>query len=521
VSVEPSPGPTARRASYREGAGFGALSFISMGVLGLVSSVAIARVYGVQAIGEYALVMAPTNAVWYLSSARERPAFVRELAMLEPRSPRITALFWAMLAFSAALTLAVSLIAAVIIYFVYRGPIGRPELFAPALAYLATYLVVLNTAWNVDAVFLGFRAGRELFWIRLHLSLAFLAVAVACGIISDSVWGLVIANLASALTSLAHRLVTVRRYMRGTVSRHELRNGFRTLPDLIRFGLKVVPGSIATGVMNEIGTWALAVTGAISGVGAYNRAQTLARRLGEIDYRITGMLLPTMLERHVRGDQGGFDRALVDTVRYVAVFMLLPAAVGGGAADGVMAIFGAGFSPAANALALLLLMPALVSTMNVQSTTLLAVDRPWLTSAVGVGTMLISAGATVLLTVGMGMTGAALGLVVGGVVGVAWTTWVTRVHLSAGWSRLWPRRELLALAVAFVAGFAIARLIDSSIGGIAGLVPALIAGAAAYGGVFVLAGGVNRRDRERLSALLAAVRRRPRAPAEAGSSYVS
>jgi hypothetical protein len=72
-----------------------------------------------------------------------------------------------------------------------------------------------------------------------------------------------------------------------------------------------------------------------------------------------------------------------------------------------------------------------------------------------------------------------------------------------------------------VAGFAIARLIDSSIGGIAGLVPALIAGAAAYGGVFVLAGGVNRRDRERLSALLAAVRRRPRAPAEAGSSYVS
>ena len=33
------------------------------------------------------------------------------------------------------------------------------------------------------------------------------------------------------------------------------------------------------------------------------------------------------------------------------------------------------------------------------------------------------------------MTGAALGLVVGGVVGVAWTTWVTRGHLSAGWSQ--------------------------------------------------------------------------------------
>jgi hypothetical protein len=58
-------------------------------------------------------------------------------------------------------------------------------------------------------------------------------------------------------------------------------------------------------------------------------------------------------------------------------------------------------------------------------------------------------------------------------------------------------------------------------GGIAGLVPALIAGTAAYGGVFVLVGGVNRRDRERLSALLAAVRRGRRAAAEAGSSYAS
>ena len=84
---------------------------------------------------------------------------------------------------------------------------------------------------------------------------------------------------------------------------------------------------------------------------------------------------------------------------------------------------------------------------------------------------------------------------------------------------------MLALAVAFVAGFVVARLIDSSLGGIAGVVPALLGGASVYVGLFVLAGGVNERDRERLSALLSALRKRwgrqRTAPAKAGSSYAS
>jgi O-antigen/teichoic acid export membrane protein len=189
-----------------------------------------------------------------------------------------------------------------------------------------------------------------------------------------------------------------------------------------------------------------------------------------------------------------------------------------------MAIFGPGFSAAADALALLLLMPALVSMMKVQNTTLLAVNRPWQTSAVGVGRMLITVGATMLLVAAMGITGAALGLVAGGVAGLVWTTWLTRDQLSSGWSRLWPAREMLALALAFGAGFLVARLIDSFLGGLAGVVPALLGGMGVYVGLFVLAGGVNERDRERLSALLSALRRRwgrRPAPAEAGSSYAS
>jgi O-antigen/teichoic acid export membrane protein len=506
--VTASPPPKARRASYREGAGFGALSFLAMGVIGLVSSIAIARVYGIDAIGAYALVMAPTNAVWYLSSARERPAFVRELATLAPRAPRITALFWAMLAFSFGLTLVVSGLAAVAIYFAFKGPIGRPDLFLPALAYLASYLLVLNTSWNYDAVFLGFRAGREQFWIRVHLSVAFLIIAVAFGLMSTSVWGLVAANLGSGLTSLAHRIVVVRRYMATLTSREELRKGFRTLPGLIRFGLKIVPGSLATGITYEVATWTLGVIGPIAALGAYNRAQTLTRRLGEIDYRLTGMLLPTLVERRTQNDHTGFDRALLDTVRYAAVLMLLPAAAGGGAAYGVMELFGSGFSAASDALALMLLMPMLMSCTAIQCTALYAVDRPLSASLIAVAAMLVTIAATIGLAPPLGITGAALGLVAGGAVNFVWTSLVARRHLSRPVRTLWHPREALALVLAFGAGFAAARLVDASLGGLVGLLPALLAGTAAYAGVFAVAGGINDRDRKRLAVLGRRLRRR-------------
>ena len=46
------------------------------------------------------------------------------------------------------------------------------------------------------------------------------------------------------------------------------------------------------------------------------------------------MVFPTLVERHVGEDQSGFDRALLDSQRYIAAAMLLPAAAGGGAAVG-------------------------------------------------------------------------------------------------------------------------------------------------------------------------------------------
>jgi O-antigen/teichoic acid export membrane protein len=359
-------------------------------------------------------------------------------------------------------------------------------------------------------VLTGFRAGRLFFWIRLHQALAFVCVSVVAGIVWGTVWGLVLATAAASLTSFAHRVLVVRAFMRWLVPRADLHQGFRTLPELVKFGLRIAPGSVASGLSNEAATWVLGGFGSLSAVGAYNRAWTLARRFVEGNWLVTEMLLPTLVERRTDRDTAGFDRALVDTTRYAAIGLLLVAAVGGGAAHGVMALFGPGFEAGADALALLLLVPALVGVTAIQRTALLAGDRPGITSVILVARLAVTLVATFVLTWRLGVTGAALGVLSGAAASAMWMAAVTRRHLTAPLRALWPVHEMAALAVAFGGGFLAARATERALDSLVGLVPALLAGIAAYATVYWLAGGINSRDRIRLAGALARVRVRPR-----------
>src|SRR5919197_3816376 len=116
-------GRIGERGSFSRGAGIGVLSFGLILTISLVTQIAVARVYGVRVIGEFALAFAPTGAVWILSTVREQAALVRELANLAPRQPRSTALFLAVLCFSFGLTLVVAAIAVPIVWLVFHGPI--------------------------------------------------------------------------------------------------------------------------------------------------------------------------------------------------------------------------------------------------------------------------------------------------------------------------------------------------------------------------------------------------------------
>jgi O-antigen/teichoic acid export membrane protein len=487
------------RSSFSEAFGFGSFSFLIGGILGVATSIAIARLYGIDVIGEFALASAPTGLVWFLSTVRERPALIRALSQLEPRHDRVTGLFAAVFAFSFGLTTVVAAIAAGATYFLFNGPIDHPDLFVPAVFNLLVYLVFVNTCWNLDGVFSSFLAGRQLFWIRTQQGACYLLfAAVGALALSADLWVLIGALTLSWATSLAYRLVLVPQWMKLWVPRREIREGFRVLPEILKFGLKITPGSLADGVSAESGTWILGSIGSIADVGAWNRAWTLGKRLLDMNYRMSEMLFPTLVERHAAGDRVGFDRAFLDALRYVSMALLLPAAVGGGAAIGVMDLFGPGFSRASTALALTMLVTPMMSMIVLETQALLAMDRPLLASFFSVGRMLITIAASIPLTVALGVTGPALGVAVGCVCQLGAQLFYVRRYLSGPVSRFWPKRCMAIVVASYGAGFLASRAVYAELPGTLGLLVALGAGSLAYVGCCVLGGALLPRDRERI-----------------------
>jgi O-antigen/teichoic acid export membrane protein len=495
-------GRTSTRGSFSRGAGLGVVSFGVIALISLLTQIVIARVYGIRVVGEFALAFAPTGAVWILSTVREQAALVRELAKLPPRVPRATGLFVAVFSFSFLLTLGVAAVAVPITWLVFHGPIDQPQLFGPAVVSLSGYVVVTNSCWNLDSMFSAYRAGGDLFWVRLGQAVSYLALAVGASFVFTSVWGPILATIASWAIALAHRLLVAGRWIRWRVPLAELRDGFRSLPKLLRFGLKVTPGALSDGVTQESSIWILGTLTSVVTVGAYSRAWTLGQRLTELNYRVGEMLLPTLVERRASGDHDGFDRALVDTVRYAAMVLFLPAAAAGGCRHGVMWLFGPGFTRAADALALILLIPALFTMSSSQNMALLALDRPWRSTAISAIRMAVAVSASVALTVAIGITGAALGAVIGYSLEFLLQIQSTRRHLQCPLRGLWPARQMVGLALAYAAGFLAAALLQGPGDSVGRILLSLAGGAVAYIVVIVAVGGLLRRDRQRLNQLV-------------------
>jgi O-antigen/teichoic acid export membrane protein len=500
--------PAAKRGSYRSGFVFGTLSFACTVGLGFFSTIVTARLYGIDVIGQYALVWAPVAALWVLSTIKEQQALIKEITGLAPREPRVTQLFAVVFAFSAGLTLAVAILDAVVCAFVFPGPLNAPELLAPALVAIAGYVVVTNTGWNIDSIFSAFVAGRQLFWVRLNETVSFIVLAVGVGLVWKSVWGLVIATIGASLTALVHRVLAVRPFVRPHLSRAEFRLGLGVLPELLRFGLKATPGQLAQGVSQQGGVWAIGIVAPVAVVGAYSRALVIPRNLQQASMRITEVLYPTLVGRHSQGDGHGFDRAMIDSIRYEVIGMLLLAAAIGGAAHSVLGLFGPGFGRAAPALALLAIYPALASVSVTQTQALWAVNRPGLTSIIAMVRLAVTVALLVALTPVMEIAGPALALLASYLVVIVFSGLALRHHLTRPLRVTWPRRERLALVVAYVAGFAAAHTVERALPSTVALPLCLLAGGLAYAVALLLCGGLNPRDRTRLGELSAWLRSR-------------
>jgi len=494
-------GAKARRGSYRAGFFFGTLSFGATIGLGFASAIVTARLYGVSVIGDFALVGAPVSALWVLSTIKEQQALIKEITGLPPRDPRVTQLFAAVFTFSGALTLLVAALDAVVCAFVFPGPLDAPQLLSPALVSIAGYTVITNTGWNLDSILSAFVAGRQLFRVRLNEAVGFIVLATAIGIAWKSVWGLVIATLGASLIALVHRALAARAFASPRLSRAGYRKGLRVLPGLLRFGLKATPGQIAVGASQQGGIWAIGIVAPVAVVGAYSRALVIPQKVQQASMRITEVLFPTLVGRHAEGDGHGFDRALIDSIRYEVIGMLLLAAALGGAAHSVLDLFGPGFSPAAPALVLLLFFPVLASVSITQTQALWAVNRPGLTSIVSLVRMAVTIVLLVVLTPEMNYAGPALALLAGMLVAILLFGFALRDHLTRPLRATWPLRERAALVAAYAGGFGAANAVERAAPSLLALPLCLATGCLAYVAVLVLCGGVNRRDRERIAEL--------------------
>ena len=485
-------------SSYSAGLIFSLASFGLIGTLTLLTSVLSARLYGIKVVGEAALALAPVVVVTLLSTVREQPSMVRELAKLKPRHPRVTGIFFAVFSFSFALTAVVTLLGAIVSYFAFHDLLHNPELLAPAVVALGGYLLIINTSWNIDGVFGAFRAGQELFAVRLHQAVMYGVLIVAFSFVTNTVWGMVWAFLGSWLTALVHRLFLLRRVIRFRVPAADIKAGFSTLRTIVSFGLKMTPGFLAGSLSEVSGTWILGATSSVSAVGAYSRAWSFATNLTEVNWRITEMLLPTLVQHQHAGDPKEFDRVLTESLRYASFGMLLPAAVGGGAAEAIMHIFGAGFGMAAPALRLLLLIPLIQTLTAIQGTALIAHNRPLLTVFAQVVRLVVTLGAGIALTLAYGITGMAIAMVAGSLVCFGIYSTILQFRMGTSVPSLPPLRQLAGLGAAYGSAFAISHFLEQYVHGGLGLIATLLAGLVAYVGVGVGVSGTTHRDRARL-----------------------
>lgn len=477
---EPVAEPHANRGTagaYR----FAALSFGLQVVLGLGSAVVSARLYGVGVIGEFALVSAPWLLLVQLSTLSEQTALVRALSLLPARDKHGTALFYTVFGFSSALTLTVAVAILGITRLVLGGPIGRPGLFLPTVALITGYLLLDNVSWNLDMVFSSHRAGRDLFLGRSTQAVVLLIGFPLLALVTSSVWGLVIATLLSFAVSLAVRVRLVRRYMRFTTSRAELAAGRRELPELLRFGLKLVPGAFAGGVIIQVAIWILASTAPVVAVGAYSRAANLAQRINDAGYRITEILFPTLVRHQELGGRADFDRTLNRALTGAAIPLVWIPAVGGGAAAGILSLlFGKDFTSAREALALLLVFYSALVVSTLQDEGLTALGHP----SAATRWTLVRAGISLVLLYPAAELAGASGIAAAFVIGVAVAAIGKNLRLR---STLLDHvqlpgfgRQMLMTAVAGGVAFAASRWLDTMVPQPIGVLVAVVGGTVVY-----------------------------------------
>jgi O-antigen/teichoic acid export membrane protein len=397
------------QARFALGLRYSAYDAVSSAVLGLISAVVTARVFGAEVVGALALVTVLTGALHLISNVQELGGLVRELTRHAPGTPEPRALMWVTLAFSAVLTTAILVPFGALAVWLIHDVFGRPELLWAFAALAASYVLLDNSSANVEAPLAAYRDGRSIWLTHVAVSVAMTLAALACAVFgADDLTGLVACTIAASAVGLAVRVRATRRLIGLRTSRRDIARVLGRMRSVLSFGIRAAPINVTVATIGYADTAVLGAHEPLDAIGAYNRAYGLYVRLGQIPVSLSRLYFPTMSSLHHRGDVAGMARLHRLATRYLLLALAPLATWLAACAPQVLAVFGPGFEQGATALGVLVFVAVLDCVGRPAGGTLWAADRPGVVSIVYACVAAVNVVLCVLLVPDHGLTGAAV-----------------------------------------------------------------------------------------------------------------
>ena len=485
------------RPSFRRGLAFASGSFVSTVLLSILSSIITARLYGIRVIGLYALASAPYILLTQISTLREQAAFVRRAAVLPRRSHEATGLLIAVIAFSSVFTLVIGVFVGLLNALVLNTAINQTQLLLPSVLMLIAYLLFENTSWNLDMMFGAYGAGKELFWFRMCVAISFTGAAVAIYPSTHSVWGPVLAQIASMVVGFLVRLAFIFRYAVARVEREWIQKGFRQLPDMLKFGLRVAPGGAASSLAYQSMVWTVGSVATTTTLGAFSRALGLSGRLLDAAYRINEMMFPRLASANEKQDHRQFAEAMGTGLRLAVVGLFGIASCAAGASSSILgALFGREFAQGGLTMSILLVGMVVTVIGSLLDSAIIAAGRPLRSTVYACLGAAVSIATLIPLAIAFKGPGAAAGFLLGALVQVGAVVSRERAAIFTRAVEALLMRTILAAGVAGVAAAIMAHLVSSASWSALGeAASGVTAGAITYIVIFVILGGLTQGER--------------------------
>ena len=439
-------------------------SFVNMGI-GVVSALVISRIYGATILGGYALAYLAVALLPYLTSLCEQPALVRLLAVEPERGERGSGLVLATMTLSFTLTILISPLVAAgcALYLVHAAHL--PNAVAPMVCLVIGYMALDKLSANLDGVLSAYRAAGRLAVANVLASGVMAAAATVLALTGKSLWSLTIASLTASAVALAFRLWAVRRYLRWRVGGEYYRSGLRELPGMVRFGIQILPGSLAQGLTVQSALWVLGATVPVSVVGAFSRAQSITVRIGDLNYRLAAVIYPSLVRR-AQIDDGG--KSLVADVMtslgrtFAPLLLILCGAAG--ASRTILLLFGEDFLSATDSLAILFVATGISTAAMIFGEALTALNRPRLASLGLVLGLVATLAPLIHMTRAYGATGASIAVLCGTLVSTAFLFGALVRATPGQWGKHRVVMRASALAVFCLLAYAVLHWVQSVAG---------------------------------------------------------